>query len=138
MSETFAPPAAAEASASAEAMPDSTSRKPASQPQILDIAVAQLRPNRWNRKVFDPQALEELTRNIKAEGIKERLIVRALPDGAYEISAGNRRWLAAQKAGLPTVPCEVRELSDEEIARDNISLDRKSTRLNSSHIPLSR
>jgi ParB family chromosome partitioning protein len=87
------------------------------------IPINQLKPNRWNRTVFDPTGLEELAANIKVEGIKERLIVRTLPDGTYEISSGHRRWLAAQKAGLMDVPCEIRSLTDEEIAQDNISLN---------------
>ena len=90
---------------------------------LQSIPIDQLKSNRWNRTVFDPVGLEELAANIKIEGIKERLIVRHLPDGTYEISSGHRRWLAAQKAGLKEVPCEVRTLTDEEVAQDNITLN---------------
>jgi ParB/RepB/Spo0J family partition protein len=91
--------------------------------RFLNIPIEQVKPNPWNRTVFDAKALEELTADIKAIGIRERLVVRPLPDTSYQISSGHRRWLAAQKAGLTEIPCEIRALTDEEVARDNIALN---------------
>ncbi len=87
------------------------------------IPVHQLKPNPWNRTVFDPVAMEELVASIKAEGIEEPLIVRPSGEGRFEIASGNRRWLAAQKAGLKEVPCIVRELPDKEVAEMNITVN---------------
>jgi ParB family chromosome partitioning protein len=72
------------------------------------------------RRHFDEQALAELAASIKERGILEPLLVRALPanvsggSNTYEIIAGERRWRAAQIAGLHEVPVLVRELSDRE------------------------
>ncbi len=90
---------------------------------IQNIPVEKLEPNPWNRTVFNEQALEELTASIRHEGIREALIVRALPSGKFQIASGNRRWLAAQKAGLKTVPCLVQALPDVQVAEDNITMN---------------
>jgi len=68
------------------------------------------------RHHFDEEALKELAASIRERGILEPLLVRALPDGGnnYEIIAGERRWRAAQIAGLHEVPVMVRELTDRE------------------------
>lgn len=93
--------------------------------QIQRIPVDQLQPNPWNRTVFDPAALEELVASIRHEGIREALIVRPLntTPARYQIASGNRRWLAAKKAGLAAVPCLVEALSDEQVAEDNITMN---------------
>lgn len=82
-----------------------------------------IHPNPWNRTVFDPAALDELAKSIKAEGIREPLILRILGKDRYEIASGNRRWLAAQKVGLKEAPCLVETLSDEQVAEDNIVMN---------------
>ena len=63
------------------------------------------------RSHFDEEALQELAASIRERGILEPLLVRKLPDGvnAYEIIAGERRWRAAQIAGLHEVPALIRE-----------------------------
>jgi len=68
------------------------------------------------RRHFDEVALQELAASIRERGILEPLLVRALPTGTnnYEIIAGERRWRAAQIAGLHEVPALVRELTDRE------------------------
>jgi len=69
------------------------------------------------RRHFDEEALQELAASIRERGILEPLLVRALPGGArdsYEIIAGERRWRAAQIAGLHEVPALIRELTDRE------------------------
>jgi len=87
---------------------------------VQRILVDQLHPNQWNRKQFDPQQMEELVQSIKSKGVDVSLIVRPLAAGGYEIADGERRWLAAQKAGLKDVPCEVRNLTDEQVAEMDI------------------
>lgn len=68
------------------------------------------------RRDFDPALLEELAASIKAKGIIQPLVVRALKGGEnYEIVAGERRWRAAQLAQLHKVPVVVRDFSDDEV-----------------------
>lgn len=69
------------------------------------------------RRHFAEQALDELAESVKAQGVLQPILVRPLPGTTpqhYEIVAGERRWRAAQKAGLVEVPVVVRELSDQE------------------------
>ncbi len=68
------------------------------------------------RKTFSPVELDELASSIKQRGIVQPLIVRPAPDGnGYELVAGERRWRAAQQAGVHQVPILVRELGDQEV-----------------------
>jgi len=69
------------------------------------------------RRQFDADALDELTNSIRSKGVIQPLIVRQKPNDpkAYEIVAGERRWRAAQAAGVHNVPVVVRELSDEDV-----------------------
>ncbi len=75
------------------------------------IGKIKLNPNQ-PRRYFDPQKLEELSRSIQELGILEPLLVRTLPDGKYELVAGERRYKAAQLAGLTEVPVVIREMDD--------------------------
>jgi ParB family chromosome partitioning protein len=65
------------------------------------------------RTHMDKGALEELAASIKAQGVVQPIVVRSLPTGNYEIIAGERRWRAAQIAGLETIPAVVRKIPDE-------------------------
>ncbi len=66
------------------------------------------------RKDFDNEALEELSNSIKAQGMVQPIVVRKLPrQGSYEIIAGERRWRAAQLAGLHEVPVVIKDVSDQ-------------------------
>ena len=81
------------------------------------LRISELEPNRDQpRKEFDPAALAELADSIAAVGIIQPLIVRPLVGGGYQIVAGERRWRAAQSAGLTEVPVVVRDFSDKEVA----------------------
>jgi len=74
--------------------------------------VEDVHPNRAQpRTRFDDAKLEELAASIRAIGLLEPILVRKRPQGGYEIVAGERRWRAAQRAGLHEVPIFVRELS---------------------------
>jgi ParB family chromosome partitioning protein len=82
--------------------------------RLRDLATNSLVPNpQQPRRDFDEQALEELAQSIRSSGILQPLVVR--PKGAqFEILVGERRWRAAQRAGLARVPAIVREASDAE------------------------
>ncbi len=81
---------------------------------VLRLPLASLRPNRFQpRTQFDELALEELAESIRAQGIVQPLVVTIENDGTYSIIAGERRFRAAERAGLSEVPVVVREgLSD--------------------------
>ena len=79
------------------------------------LAISDLIPNKYQpRKIFDQENLNDLTNSIKERGILQPIIVRKSNDdnSKYEIIAGERRWLAAQKAGLHNVPVVVTEADD--------------------------
>jgi len=77
----------------------------------VDVDIDLLSPNRFQpRAQMDETALEDLTGSIRANGIIQPIVVRPV-DGRYEIIAGERRWRAAQRAGLLRVPIVVREVA---------------------------
>lgn len=77
--------------------------------------IEQIRPNKNQpRKHFAPEKLEELAASIREQGIIQPLVVTK-KDGFFEIIAGERRWRAAQKAGVHEVPVVIREASDEAV-----------------------
>jgi ParB family chromosome partitioning protein len=86
---------------------------PAAAAQFVAISSIRL-PQQQPRRYFDPEKLEQLTISVKKLGILEPLLVRILHLGEYELVAGERRYRAAQKAGLSEIPVVVRELTDEE------------------------
>ena len=82
--------------------------------ELREIAVGDLSPGKYQpRTHMDREALEGLAESIKTRGIVQPILVRELATGKFEIVAGERRWRAAQIAGLPTVPALVREIADE-------------------------
>ncbi len=86
-----------------------------SEVNINKLSISDLVSNKFQpRKIFDEQNLDELTNSIKERGIIQPIIVRKSNDNEskYEIIAGERRWLAAQKAGLNEVPVVITEASD--------------------------
>ena len=66
------------------------------------------------RRRISEEGIEELAASIQAQGLLEPVIVRPRPSGGYEIVAGERRWRAAQRAGLDTIPALIRELDDRQ------------------------
>tara|TARA_Y100000022_G_scaffold108362_1_gene93545 strand:+ start:1397 stop:2239 length:843 start_codon:yes stop_codon:yes gene_type:complete len=85
------------------------------EPLKNQLSVSDLVPNKYQpRKIFDESNLEELTNSIKERGIIQPIVVRKSGDdiSKYEIIAGERRWLAAQKAGLHNVPVVITEADD--------------------------
>ena len=84
-------------------------------PQQNQISISDIAPNKYQpRKIFDEASLEDLTNSIKERGMIQPIIVRNSKDNRskFEIIAGERRWLAAQKAGLHNVPVVVTEADD--------------------------
>ena len=81
---------------------------------LREIAIADLSPGIYQpRTRMDQEALEGLADSIKSRGIVQPILVREIKAGKFEIVAGERRWRAAQIAGLATVPALVREIADE-------------------------
>ena len=84
--------------------------------QVRQLAIDSVRPNPDQpRKIFDPEKLEELTASIRQHGVMQPLVV-VEREGGYMIAAGERRWRAAQAAGLKEVPALVRQLDPRELA----------------------
>ena len=85
------------------------------EPQKNHLAISDLTPNKFQpRKIFDESNLEDLTKSIKERGMIQPIIVRESNDNKskFEIIAGERRWIAAQRAGLHKVPVVVTEADD--------------------------
>jgi ParB family chromosome partitioning protein len=83
--------------------------------ELLELPVDLIKPNPDQpRSSFDPEALAALAASIETSGIVQPLLLRPLADGSYELIAGERRWRAAQQAGLEKVPAVVRDQAQAE------------------------
>lgn len=81
----------------------------------VKLKIMDIEPNRDQpRKIFDEDALAELADSIAKHGVIQPLLVRPMPDGSYQLVAGERRWRASRMAGLSEVPVVIKELSDDE------------------------
>jgi ParB family chromosome partitioning protein len=81
----------------------------------LEVDVTAIDRNPYQTRTrFAETALDELSQSIAATGVVQPIIVRALGKGRYQLIAGERRWLASQRAGKSTIPAVVREVSDEQ------------------------
>src|SRR5438094_9207375 len=106
-----------------EAVPDEA--------ELRELPVEMVRPNpRQPRTGFNAASIDALAASIAEAGVVQPLIVRQLPDGRYELIAGERRWRAARQAKLQTVPAIVREEAEaerlqtaliENVAREDLS-----------------
>lgn len=86
-----------------------------SEEPVATLRLSEIEPNREQpRKDFDENALAELADSIRQHGVIQPLMVRPMPDGTYQLVAGERRWRASRMAGLTEVPVVIRELSDEQ------------------------
>jgi ParB family transcriptional regulator, chromosome partitioning protein len=98
---------------------------------LLTLPVSRIRPGKYQpRTKMDQQALAELAASIRSQGLMQPLLVRPVDRDRYELIAGERRWRAAQMAGLEEVPVLVREVPDdaalamsliENIQRENLN-----------------
>ena len=101
------------------------------EPELAHLPVETIHPNpRQPRKRFDQEATSALAESIRTQGLVQPVVVRPRSAGGFELIAGERRWRAAQEAGLPTVPALVRAADDrdtlllglvENVAREELS-----------------
>ncbi len=92
-------------------------KKPESKTQANKIPISDLQRNKYQpRSIFDEEKLKELTSSIKENGVVQPIAVRPnkYEPGKFEIVAGERRWLAAQRAGLNEVPVIVLDIDDQK------------------------
>jgi ParB family chromosome partitioning protein len=81
---------------------------------LMTLPVSRIRPGKYQpRTKMDQEALAELAASIKSQGLMQPVLVRPVERDRYELIAGERRWRAAQMAGLDEVPALVREVADE-------------------------
>jgi ParB family chromosome partitioning protein len=82
--------------------------------ELRRLALDLIRPGRFQpRSVFDEDKLTELADSIRAQGVVQPVVVRPAGDDGYELIAGERRWRAAQIAGIEDIPAVVRDVPDE-------------------------
>ncbi len=82
----------------------------------VSLKIGEIEPNRSQpRHDFDEEALRELADSIARHGVLQPLLVRPLPDGGYQLVAGERRWRACRMAGVTDVPVVIREMNDSEM-----------------------
>jgi ParB family chromosome partitioning protein len=93
--------------------------RPERQPQgILQVPLDDLVPGQYQpRNKMHKDTLEELSKSIKAQGVLQPILARKKASKGYEIVVGERRWRAAQLAGLKTIPTIVKELNNDEAAK---------------------
>jgi ParB family chromosome partitioning protein len=99
--------------------------------ELRTLVIATIQPGRYQpRHAMDPERLDDLAASIKAQGVIQPIVVRTIARDRYELIAGERRWRAAQKAGLTEIPALVKEVPDqavvamaliENIQRENLS-----------------
>ena len=107
--------------------------------EVKDIPIEFLERGKYQpRKEYNSKALDELAASIGQQGVLQPIIAREVRSGGYEIIAGERRWLAAQRAGLETVPVIIRDIDDrsaiamalvENIQRENLNAMEESEAL---------
>lgn len=84
--------------------------------EFVEVDIDLIEPNHLQpRTRFDEAQLEELTRSIQINGIVQPILARKIEGGRYQIIAGERRWRAAQRAGLQRIPAVIREIPDEKM-----------------------
>jgi len=80
---------------------------------LLELPVGDVSPNNYQpRRHFDEESLASLASSVRELGVLQPILVRRRDDGSYELIAGERRWRAAKRAGLQTVPAIVRQATD--------------------------
>src|SRR5829696_4669542 len=84
--------------------------------EMVEIDLDLIEPNNFQpRTSFDEERLEQLAQSIRANGIIQPLLVRRLSSDKYQLVAGERRWRAAQRAGLYRVPCVIKEIPEDKM-----------------------
>src|ERR1043165_3238151 len=84
--------------------------------EMVEIDIDLIEPNSFQpRTTFNEEKLEELAQSIRSNGVIQPLLVRRVGDERYQLVAGERRWRAAQRAGLLKVPCVVKEIPEDKM-----------------------
>jgi len=97
-----------------DALIPARARDAQSGPRLAEVAIEQIRPNpRQPRDNFDDTALDAIARSLTEHGMLQPVVLREVGDG-YELIAGERRWRAAQRAGLEKIPAVIREATPRE------------------------
>lgn len=119
-----APTPAKQPASKTAAKPAPAASKPAPAPApapdaadtVRELDIAKIAANPWQpRREFDPAALQELADSIKAQGLLQPILVRAVKGGSFELVAGERRLRAAKQAGLKKIPALVKPVTDLEM-----------------------
>ncbi len=98
---------------------DGTGPAPVAGASFAEIPVGAITPNpRQPRQVFEEEAMAELVHSVREIGLLQPIVVRPNGEDRYELIMGERRWRAAQEAGLPVVPAIVRSTDDDVLLRD--------------------
>jgi ParB family transcriptional regulator, chromosome partitioning protein len=98
---------------------------------FADLPLDSISPNpRQPRNVFDEESMNELVESIREVGMLQPIVVRPLGGAKFELVMGERRWRAAQQAGLDTIPAIVRETADHNLLRDALLENLHRTQLN--------
>ncbi|MEW8384018.1 MAG: ParB/RepB/Spo0J family partition protein, partial [Candidatus Thiodiazotropha taylori] len=93
---------------------DSGSGKESKRDNLARLPVDLIQRGRYQpRREFDPDSLRELADSIAAQGVIQPVVVRAVENDRYELIAGERRWRAAQQAGLDEIPVVIKEVTEE-------------------------
>ena len=96
-------------------LPEPLEAVPAPPGSLPELAVDTVHRSDYQpRRRISEEGIEGLAASIRSQGLLEPIIVRPRAEGGYEIVAGERRWRAAQRAGLETIPALVRELDDRD------------------------
>tara|TARA_B100001250_G_scaffold364986_1_gene345436 strand:- start:713 stop:1546 length:834 start_codon:yes stop_codon:yes gene_type:complete len=83
---------------------------------LVNLNISQIKPNKNQpRKKFNQKEITELATSIKSQGILQPIVVRRIEEGGYEIIAGERRWRAAQIAGMHDIDCIVKEFDEDKL-----------------------
>jgi ParB family chromosome partitioning protein len=108
-----------------------TAETPASDGALRTLPVEVIQRGRYQPRIdMHPESLQDLADSIREQGVVQPIVVRGVGDGRYEIIAGERRWRAAQQAGLHEIPAVIRDVEDraaiaialiENIQRENLN-----------------
>jgi ParB family chromosome partitioning protein len=97
-----------------DALLSSDGSKPEPDSAIAEVPVEQILRGRYQpRRHFSEESLQELAASIRAQGLMQPVVVRPRPQGGFELIAGERRWRAAQLAGLVRIPVVIKDVTDE-------------------------
>jgi ParB family chromosome partitioning protein len=134
VAEAAAPGATSNDGSSAPAAGETTAGPPAGEVAgswFAELPIAQVRPNaRQPRQVFEEEALAELVHSITEVGLLQPVVVRRTGEDSYELIMGERRWRAAQEAGLTAIPAIVRDTDDNDMLRDALLENLHRSQLN--------